>query len=187
MRKARALLVAFAVLLGLSGTGAIACSFPLGPDNWVDPWIEVADDGSFVEAGETYVDEIEGAPIVDLGDARVGQRLYFHGGCSIYQKLLFVDCRAPDAVMIDGIFVQSEEPRIAGFISTSISAIQAPKGALDWNKVENVDDVLAVSRANGYHVTRNVPEFVMQMKWRNRFDPFNGCKIHYPDSAGARH
>lgn len=176
----RGLLITLALML--SAQGAMACSLAEVP-NWRDRPVEVASDGSFDHADADPYIQLFGGKIVDLGEQKVAQRISQSGSCdSLYERLLFADCRTSEVVFVDGL----EEPPGASFGPYFlIESVQVPIGAIDVRKVSSVAELVSIAHENNYTVSLNVERSVAQMKRRNRYDPFNGCKIYYPESHGA--
>ena len=72
-----------------------------------------------------------------------------------------------------------------GHIASSITEIQHPKGPIRLSKM-SVSEVAAVAKAYDYTFTVDVMGEIGKMRKKNRYDPFMGCKIFYPDSIGAK-
>jgi hypothetical protein len=164
-------LLGLLTLLALGPAVAQACE-PPDPDRVpVDRPITLYSDGSFIDASDDddwYVRVA--APARDIGGGRVGQIIRW-GYCDPLEYLLFVDCTTGSAVIVEG--------------STSTRALQPPYGPLALTSATTVADVVALSAREGWGVPTDVSEFASALGRRNRFDPFFGCKIYYPGSAGA--
>lgn len=171
-------------LVGVVLAGPVlACEPSVEPKVWSDPKIKVAADGSFTEAGRVWAGSISGGAVTDLGQGRVAQKITANFACDIRETLLFVDCRAGRTISLEGQYVA--EDSFGGGSTTRIDRLQAPKGAIRWSKVDTVEDVAKIAAKNGYGIGPDATEEVAKMRRRDRYDPFNGCKIFYPDLPGA--
>ncbi|MFZ0097919.1 MAG: hypothetical protein WAK98_05515, partial [Gemmobacter sp.] len=108
-------------------------------------------------------------------------------GCSGYdQRLLFVDCNALEAIFVEGI----EDPdavSIAGRgANRSIAEIQYPKGPISFTKDTTVSKVEAIAKKHGFRYSRDVYGDYDFLSKKKRYNPYQGCKIFYPDSPGAK-
>jgi hypothetical protein len=174
----------------LTAPFCFACEGEPLPAHIIDLPLEVSDDGSFRYAGEVdnsingrfLWGEVGGNPIVDIGNGRVGQKLFAYGACLQVEKLLFVDCSNDVLVLFYG---EGSDGLGGGWLS-SISAIQAPDGPIRLSATSTVEQLEGVAKANKISFTRDLIKIVDASKERNRFDPWNGCKIFYPDSLGAK-
>lgn len=185
----RSIQFALLLTLGLSAAnGAGACSGPPEPFFKIDKPISISPDGSFENASinDNYR-SYGGKPIVDVGNGRVAQRLYFSNVvCTRGERLLFVDCMTLEMIIVEGIDRHVEgEMEIAGFFGTSITNIQQPIGPIRLSRM-TVGQVAAISKEHGYDFTVDVRGELAKMRKKNRFDPLMGCKIFYPDSEGAK-
>ncbi len=157
--------------------------------------LEVRPDGSFValetsgdrvkgEAGKYYASRVSGGAVKDLGEGRVGQKLSEnYDGCSYSEELLFVDCNALEGLMLDG---QSIDSKIGGMSANSIAEIQYPKGPIRFGKGYTVERVAAVASKHKIRFTRNLYDHYETMAKKMRYNPYQGCRIFYPDSPGAQ-
>lgn len=174
-----------ALMVGLAvPTIGSACSVLSPPLFKIDKAISVAADGSFENAGEVdNYGAYYGKPIVDVGNGRVGQRIIQAWGCSSGQTLLFVDCTTKEMIQVSGTHTDDMVP--AGHIASSITEIQYPKGPIRLTKM-SVSEVAAVAKKHDYTFSVDVMGELGKMRKKNRYDPFMGCKIFYPESIGAK-
>lgn len=136
------------------------------------------------EQGGYRATHIEGGAIRNLGNGRVGQRISSKWyACSGTEQLLFVDCSALEGIMLTG-----KEPAIGveGASYTSIAEIQYPKGPISLTKTTTVDQVEATARKHDIFYTRALYGHYDEMPEHKRYNPYQGCKIFYPDSPGAK-
>ncbi len=164
----------------LAPAAAQACTAP--PPGTPDVPITVLLDGSFrsAETAQSF-GEFRGGPVRDIGGGRVGQILE-HTGCEIDQELLFVDCTAGSAILVEGTLVP---PGTEGLVAFSTRVLQPPQGPLALTPATTVADVLATAEAQGWRVETDVPAYAARRGPQNAFDPFLGCEIFYPGSVGA--
>ncbi|MDW3222273.1 MAG: hypothetical protein R8G34_05195 [Paracoccaceae bacterium] len=142
---------------------------------------------SFVRAGQSRYFDLAGAYAVDLKEGKVGQRISNQSYCrQADDYALIADCVAGQAVMVklSRSFVY-QLPR--GFREREGYVFQDTPNARSFHWVPNgdVSTVSAAASTRGYEVTP-ASDFLSQMRSRNRFDAFCGCKHYYPDSAGAK-
>ena len=177
--------LSFSLGLAVCPLAAEACSFSLVPALPVDREIKVAADGSFVDA--SWSDNrraLEGSPIVNIGGGRTGQVITQWGGCSRSEQLLFVDCTTAEGVLLEGER-HLEVPEIAGGSFASVAAIQPPLGPIGLRATSTVSQVVEQARTSEIGFETNVSRHAAARGNRNAYDPYFGCKLYYPDSAGA--
>ena len=165
---------------------ATACSFDVDAQVGPDKRILVKVDGSFENAAvddNNYV--FLGKPIVDLGNDRVGQRIVEGGGCAARETLLVVNCKTLEMIKVFGIYDKSQTVEIAGFSDLPIDPILYPQGPIRLSKMD-VPEIASVAQRSGFEFTLDVAGDIQKMKKRNRYNPLFGCKLFYPDSAGAQ-
>ena len=165
---------------------ASACSFDFVSSLFPDKRIVIQADGSFDDAA---VDDVNlvflGKPIVDLGNDRVGQRIVEGGGCAARETLLVVNCKTLEMIKVFGIYDNSKTVEIAGFDDLPIDPILYPQGPIRLSKMD-VPEIASVAQRSGFEFTLDVDGDIQKMKKRNRYNPLFGCKLFYPDSAGAQ-
>ena len=175
---------ALAATAFLAGTqGAVACE--AGSQGLFGSPLKQEANCSFDGAGKGRWEVGHGGPAIDIGGAKVGQRYSFGGsGCSVEQSLVVIDCGSKKSAMFDG----QEDPdgRIAGGYFTSIKQIQPPHGPIALTPDVDISALVTVARKNGIGVEQDLEGFVKKLGVFNRIDPYCGCKIFYPDSAGAQ-
>jgi hypothetical protein len=171
---------------------ALLCSGPLHAcsvvfsSNWRDKPISIMPDGSFDHAEEDQGYGMGGRVPIDIGNGKVGQRLvYSDPSCSFPERLLVVDCTSLDGIVIDGL-VDFDEPGLGGGNSYSVDLLYPPKGKIRLTKSVTIGELAAVSRAEDYDFTTDLQAAFATKKKKNRYNPFNACKIFYPDSPGAK-
>lgn len=159
--------------------------------------IDLRPDGSFNVIVDTRAMELgggvfsamvlSGGAIRDLGEGRTGQKISDYYGCSgDDERLLFVDCNALEAIIIEGIekpdavIIEGRGP------STSIAEIQYPKGPIGFTKDTTVSKVEAIAKKHRFGYSRDVYGDYDFLSKNKRYNPYQGCKIFYPDSPGAK-
>ncbi|MES2433883.1 MAG: hypothetical protein V4586_08680 [Pseudomonadota bacterium] len=180
----RRLFQSLAILIGLVPPNyVVACDVSVPLFNF-DRKIAIEANGSFSYAADADGIGIDrGMPVMDVGNGRVGQRI-FTMGCFQSETLLFVDCNTKEMIEVEGVEPKSEVDTY-GMSDRLIDLIQYPKGPIRVSKM-TVGQVAAVAQKHGYTFTVNVMEKLEKMRKKNRYDPFMGCKIYYPDSEGAK-
>jgi hypothetical protein len=127
---------------------------------------------------------ILGGRAIDIGDGRVGQKITKINGCRRTEYLLFVECLTGSGITIMGEYQSGSGGGDVEMLS--ISTMQSPYGPIALRAATTVDEVDAVAKANDYKYTRDVMADVNKMIRPQRYDPFIGCKIFYPESPGAK-
>ncbi|OJY33564.1 MAG: hypothetical protein BGP11_22070 [Rhodobacterales bacterium 65-51] len=159
--------------------------------------IDLRPDGSFevivdrhggkVGREGVIAETLHGKAIRNLGGGRTGQKIYSSYACSGgIERLLFVDCNALEAIAVDGIYDPEAIPLGGVDAGTSIAMIQYPKGHLRFTEKTTVAQVEAIARKHGYRFSRDVYSDYDTLSEAKRYNPYQGCKIFYPDSPGAK-
>lgn len=145
-------------------------------------------DGSFQDAARDDTWEgFSARPVRDIGGGRVGQVLEQSlGNCLIYQSLLVVDCTAAEALVVEGLPDRPETVPHSISLEASARQLQPPYGPLALTPDTTVADVATLARTQGWVFTTRVEELASARGAHNHFDPFMGCEIYYPGSAGAQ-
>ena len=129
--------------------------------------IELRPDGSFRVIVDTRAIELvggsfsamvlSGGAILNLGEGRTGQKIADYYGCSgDDERLLFVDCIAQEAIIVDGI-QNPDVVKVWGMEATrSIAEIQYPKGPIGFTKDTTVPKVEAIAKKHGFSYSRDV-------------------------------
>lgn len=166
----------------------IVCEIANKPFYHIDKPIKVSEDCSFSRAGDGWADTLSGTKATDNGVGRVGQR-WISGGCGNYESIVIADCNSREIIRVSGLCTprhkDDEGIKLSRFV-TSATLLFPPHGELRLNSKTVFGDVVRMSQDNGYKYTTAVSEQIAAMRRRNRIDPFCGCKIFYPDSAGAK-
>ncbi|WP_341366703.1 hypothetical protein [Yoonia sp. BS5-3] len=163
------------------GVPAMSCHASPPPGGWTEQPVRTAADGSFARDIEEVT--LTGIAPVDLGGGMVGQRLIWQRLCRDDQQLLFVDCNQREAAVVDGLV---DEERSEGIETSSfIDLIQHPRGALKVDEIGSVAELVQTAKTNGYSVHEISASPDVMDEFLSTYPVFNGCKIHYPNSAGA--
>lgn len=156
------------------------------PEFWRDKPIKIFSDGSFDEAGDDFYGTLSGKAPVDIGEGKIGQRIIVGDFCSYGERLLVVDCISLQAIVIYG----REDPDDPGFDGgmppDKLAMLYSPHGKIRLTKSVTIEELAAISNAEGYKYDADPPKTFASVKKKNRYNPFNGCKIFYPDSPGAK-
>jgi hypothetical protein len=172
----------FVAALASLPSETLGCVIDEVPAGWRDPPISVAPDCSFTEAGQGYYDAYSGAAAKDNGNGLVYQTFSRAGGCpGTTETLVVVDCNSREMIEIRG----KEYPAADGF-GYSVGDILAPKGAIRLNARTTIAKLEATSKRRGYDYGLDLLQRLGELRKRNRPDPYCGCRLFYPDSAGAK-
>jgi len=63
--------------------------------------------------------------------------------------------------------------------------LRPPEGPIVVSAASTIAELENAAATAGFRATTDVVAQIALMEPRNRFDPFVGCRIHYPDSHGA--
>lgn len=134
---------------------------------------------------DTLHDTAQGNAVQDRGDGRIAQKIVFSNyGCNASEALLFVDCNGPEAILLFGV-APPDKISPAGMSLTSIAAIQPPLGPISIRATSTVKDLARVARrADIEYLVSPAPLFAGTPE-RDRYDILSGCRLFYPDLAGA--
>ena len=178
------LTLAYTALLTLIAVPAMACEAPLYDPKWRDKPIDVAPDCSFKQADEFPGQHISASRAQNVGDGQLGQVVSTYQACGLYQSLLFVDCTSGEALLIDA--PEGNPPvSFGGAPNREIRDLYAPEGKLRLTTSSDIAQLVAQARKYGYDHTTDVAGRLSSWKKRNRYNPFCGCKLFYPESTGA--
>jgi hypothetical protein len=177
----------FAVATMLAGNPALACEI-LSTDG-AKPAITGPDGSYFAQSDHSFV---EGRPVIDIGNGRVGQRLRMAQSCVETEQLVFADCSTGEMVVIDGTIspeqtrTQRDAPPTIFFFDTSVRFLQPPYGPIGLTPTSSVREIATKADAAGFENSLSSEAAFAGYEIGAAFDPFFGCKLFYPDSAGAR-
>lgn len=166
-------------VVALPGAAA-ACD--VDPLAGTDRPIQIGGDCSFQFAADPDGSQIfEGRPAVNLGGGRVAQRVTTGDACSETERLVMVDCATGEATALLGAY----EDTGVGSFNNRTRLIQPPHGPVGLTANTTVSDAIAMARSGDVEV---VPEFlntIARLNARNRFNPFCGCALFYPNLPGS--
>jgi hypothetical protein len=174
-------LTAVLLLLGLTQS-ALACSLsnPLIDINWR---VAYANDGSFRNGGEN--DEVTGQSVFDLQGGRFGQVIGVSGPCEYKENLLLADCNAVKITVVDYLpGIPSDEPVILQGAFT-VDDLLLPNGLLAQVSDKAIPEMRRYLIQNGAGDANGLLNVNAEEKPRDQFNPFQGCKVLYPESPGA--
>lgn len=163
---------------------AQACDAPLYDPKWRDGPGRGAADCSFTDADEFPGQTISASRAQTIGNGLLGQVVTVYQACGIYQTLMVVDCNTTETLMIEA--PEGNPPvSFGGSNNREIKDLYAPRGKLQLRKTDTVSRLQARAASHGYKTTTDVAGRIAQMKKHNRYNPFCGCGLFHPDSAGA--
>ena len=172
--------------LGLLGGAAFACEPPVydaAAFAKADKPLRLLTDGSFENASADLV--VLGYPVRDRGNSRIAQKLEYRGWCGPSEQLLVVDCSTADLVVLLG------KPGPNSFnlglgLSTTIDQIQKPIGPIEITSESTIPNLIKIAQQNDIEYYTDYVARQKQDKRKNRHDAYYGCRLFYPDSAGAK-
>ena len=178
-----------AILVGLAlawAHVAAACVLPAPPLVWTDKPISIASDGSFKDAGDDVYVSLTGNAVLDIGGGKIGQRLLAASGCSHAERLLVVDCDTAEMIVISGRADPGLPVDLGAQPSTTVSMLYPPHGNVRLTRRTTIDGLVTLSKAQGYAFETDLGSAFGGGKKKNLYNPFHGCGLFYPDSAGAK-
>jgi hypothetical protein len=176
------------------GGSLLACSAEIDRFN---NRISVASDGSFKNANilgeypfgdvvffDNSVDSVSGNPIQDRGNGKIAQRLFFSSyACDGHEALLFVDCNTMEGILLAGMPPPDLTVQSAGYSWTEIRWIQPPNGPIAITEDSTVESLQQVAMRHEILFSLDVEGLLGEITKRDRYDPFLGCEIYYPDKV----
>lgn len=106
-------------------------------------------------------------------------------GCNGHQILLVADCEQPGVIGIEGVYPPFEEQIAGGNFSFAERAV-GPNGRIRLLKNMSLTEMIEKARDAELDVHLDAYELLADWSSEDQFDPMCGCKLNYPDSAGAR-
>ncbi len=133
-----------------------------------------------------------GTGAVDLGNGLVSQEITFGPhGCTSISFLSVMDCNAGKGIALSGAeFPQKPTKGLhmvaAGAYREKVENILVPKGYLDLSKVSNLQNLKSLAAKNEIEMTEDMNALYRENPEMKRYRYSCGCKLHYPDSPGAK-
>jgi len=174
MRGGLAIAAVLAVL-GLGGE-ARACSIlpPTAADYLANKRVKQKADCSFVNSG--LYDTRSGEAARDLGRSRVMQRI-------TSDNVVLTDCAVKSIVVVMGKADPALETSCGPVFE--LQRFEVPNGPVDYTLGADLQQFSAILTRQGF-VVANPPTLNVGERPKDIVDYFCGCKLFYPDSAGAR-
>jgi hypothetical protein len=175
------------MIVAIAGSPAKACEV-LSTDGF-KPATTGPDGSYFAQSEHSFV---EGRPVTDIGNGRVGQRLRMAQDCVETEQLVFADCSTGEIVVIDGTIspeqtrMQRDAPPTIFFFDTSVRYLQPPYGPIGLTPTSSVRAIASEADGAGFKNSFSSEAAFAGYEIREAFDPFFGCKVFYPDSVGAQ-
>jgi len=160
---------------------AMACELAEQPAGWRDEPIKVGADCSYENAGASFNNPRSGSAAVKVGNGLIAYEATESNACGYNEHLVVVDCNSGKMIGIEGRGWEN-----GTFGGTRASLLYAPKGGIRLNDKTTLDKLADVSKRRGYTYWTDVAARIGALKPRNRSNPYCGCKLFYPDSAGAQ-
>ena len=147
-------------------------------------------DCSFKGAGEN--DYYFGFAARDIGNSKIAFRMVSKDSCPYQEELVFVDCGSAEILTIDGVMdpvyvaeLKAENATALGG-DYEIKYIQKPYGPISVTSKSTANGLERTAQKAGLASARDLLDRIAEFKHRDRFDPYCGCKLFYPGSAGAK-
>ncbi|MEM8850577.1 MAG: hypothetical protein AAGE03_11150 [Pseudomonadota bacterium] len=197
-----------ALFFGLIGGTAAACVLlPAPPKYFVKP-VQTFVDGAFeveIEGGRSYV---LGEPVRAVGNGLITQVVRYGIPCPpMPEFLLIVDCKSTEVLRINGVYPREARREMAKALqaareihgpgavsfatpsdpwaSLSVRNLFPPEGPLSITQDTEISMLRAAAEEEGFEVEADLLGRISEMKPSQRYDPFFGCRIFYPESRGA--
>lgn len=165
--------------------GPVASIFAFNKPLKTNPDCSFDSEFAYRRHGYSAVASVSGGVVRDLGNGRVAQRVTYAGSCNVTERLVFVDCMSMEFIAIVGEPPDPSLPAAAGLTEKRVVEIQKPRGQIQLGSNSTVLGLAKIAEAQDYDYTRDPNDLLEGLKRRNRFDPFCGCKLFYPDMPGA--
>ena len=140
--------------------------------------------GAFTGAGKR--DDVPGDRFVDMGSGLVRQTITVQGTClSDIESVMFVDCitaqiafvQAPNEDdLAEGEALEGESP---------LEKMLPPDGLLTEPFKRGFSEIKVFAAEHALLAPPWLLDLNANEEKKDRFDPFYGCKIYYPDMPGA--
>jgi hypothetical protein len=158
-----------------------ACELAEQPAGWRDEPIRVGADCSYENAGHTFYNDVTGSAAVKVGNGLIAYEVTQLSNCGYSEHLVVVDCNSGEMIGIEGKAWEN-----GTFGGTRASLLYPPKGAVRLNAKTTIDGLVTLAERKGYTYWLDVEARLAALKKKNRPNPNCGCKLFYPDSAGAQ-
>lgn len=177
-------MIRVALILSVIAAPALACEPAVGEGPQVDHPIRVGAQCEYdMAASEDRDMYATGRPVVNIGGGRIGQRHEDGHGCSAGEKLMVVDCTSAEVITIEGTYLVNNG---ASPTVQSVTALQKGGGGpIGLGPKTTIDELARISDQHDFDYTLG-SETYLSVEKRNRVDPYCGCKLYYPGSAGAK-
>jgi hypothetical protein len=182
-----------AIILAALLLGATLPSIAAACENYVADYSLRATslpDCSFAHAGHER--DYSGFAARDIGNEKIAFRMVQDSSCLTQEKLVVVDCSSAEVLTIDGVL----DPVVVADVKAGkyfllgenrqIKYIQRPFGPISVTKDATIGELEQIAQKSGLTTVRDLVNLVGQFKRRERFDPYCGCKLFYPESTGAQ-
>lgn len=171
-------------VVALLAAPALACEAPLYDPTWRDTPISVAPDCSFTGADEFPGQSIVASHAQNIGNGLVGQVVTVYVACATVQSLLVAGCTEGEALLIDAP-VGNPPISFGGPLNREMKDLYPPRGKLRLYKDGSLAQLQQQAKKYGYDHTTDLDGRMKDWKKKNRYNPFCGCALFYPQSAGA--
>ena len=172
--------VILALVLTLAPTALWACVLPDDGEAYVMQPPTFGADCSFNVPGPvTAATETVGSAAVNMGGGLIGQRITKRLGCGWDEEIWIVDCNADEMIGIMGVPVAELN------MNRRADLLYPPAGSLRLLTTNTVPDIAVMAARAGYDHWTDFSARLAQISGQTPPDPTCGCRIFYPDSAGA--
>lgn len=173
-----------ALLFLTASAPAFACEPAVGEGPDIDRKVRVGAQCEYSMATQYDRDMYAtGRPVVDIGGGKIGQRHEEGHACSAGEALMFVDCTSAEVITIRGRYLVNNG---AAPTVQSVTALQkAGGGPIALGPQTTVAELARISDKHQFEYTLGADTYA-SVEIRNRIDPYCGCKLYYPGSAGAQ-
>lgn len=165
---------------------ASACEAPLYDPEWGGKPVRVGENCAFDRGGPYDGGDITGNAIQAFGAQLTVQVITNHYACNPGDALLVVDCADARLILISSV----PHPRDAEYVVTApptpLKNIMRPRGEIRLTRKTSLDRLERTARRMKYPYTKDPSgTYFAGIETSKGFDPFCGCKLYYPGSAGA--
>lgn len=148
------------------------------------------------------LDDVNGPPAIQAGNNSIAQILHQSAGCYPNSYLLYVDCESQEMVFLEsnvadfgfgpGVvpdeYKSTSEPVVVPFARYDVGVHLDPNGPIDIHASGGMADVIETASSENVQVHSGLAAeaLIDELFGADEFDPYCGCRVHFPNSAGAR-
>ncbi len=144
--------------------------------------LSVGERCEFENAG-SWKSPLEGGPVTGFAGSLVAQRIT-DLTCGSTQELWVADCETGEALVFSGTLCGGLPLTVP--VST-VSCFDGPDGLLEMSQSSSLSQLAEAAKKHGIRTkSETISDRLKNLPFNRRPSPACGCKLHYPDSPGAK-